>query len=109
MSDAIVVEYSGDSDKHRPKEKKLKRITDSTMTQYEYAKLLSVRARQLQLGMEPKVSVDSNVPYNPIEIAKQEISERVIPLVIVRKIPDYKNKNNFREEIWTIKELNIRD
>ena len=110
MSDTIVVEYTNGNTGHRPlKEKSLKRVSDSTMTQYEYAKLLSVRARQLQLGMEPKITVDSNAPYNPIEIAKQEISDRVIPLVIVRKIPDYKNKDKFREETWNIKELNIRD
>ena len=111
MSNFIVLECKGSSANKRTvvKEKNIKRITDSTITPYEYTKLLSVRSKQLQLGFEPKVYVEPDKPYNPIEIAKREINERVVPLVVVRKIPDYKNTNGYREETWNIKELNIRD
>lgn len=106
--DFIVIDVV---DSKQPKtSKKVKhdtRVTDATMTPNEYARLLSHRARQLKTGATPTIDWDGR--FDPIAIAKEEISQRRIPLVIIRKIPDAKNETGFRDEIWDVKELNIRD
>ena len=48
-------------------------------------------------------------PYDPIAIAKREIELRVVPLVVVRRIPDLKSPLGYKEEIWELKNLDIRD
>lgn len=92
------------------KPKKEKKVTDATMTQYEYSKLLSYRATQLSYGIaKPEIYVNPNTMFDPIEIAKEEINQRVIPLNIVRHIPDGTQSKKKRDEVWSITELNIRD
>jgi len=112
MNDFIILEYVDDDNTKRLYNlNTTKRITDPTMTQYEYTKLLSVRAKQIQLGSKPLIEIDDNINKfkYAIEVAKKEINERVIPFYIVRKILDNKNEKGYREEKWNIRELNIRD
>lgn len=81
-----------------------KRKTSNFMTRYEYTKLISARAVQISNGGErgtPLVKIEG--VFDPIEIAKAELKERVIPLKIVRNLPDG------TVEEFSIDEINIRD
>ena len=82
-------------------DRKSSHTTRPYMTRYEYAKLVGCRALLIKEGDPPKVECEGM--YNPIEIAKKEIHERVIPLAIKRRLP------NGREEILYISDMNIRD
>ena len=106
----ILLEYvENDSNKNKNTHNRSKRITDPTMTQNEYTKLLLTRAKQIQLGEKPLIDIEHNHNNYAIESAKREINQRVIPFVIVRKLYDGKKESGYREEIWNIRELNIRD
>jgi len=108
MEDFLEISYVEDSDTHSlaPKERSTK-LTDNLITTYEYTKLLIHRARELKLGYKPMI--EWNGPYDPIAIAKREIELRVVSLVVVRRIPDLKSVSGYKEEIWELKNLNIRD
>lgn len=98
--EGITIEIVQDDRKEAKPLKKDTRKTSSYLTKYEYAKLLGFRALQLSHGSTPKVERDGRV--DNLEIAKEEINKRVIPLVVVRKLP------GGEKEIWKISELNIR-
>ena len=83
------------------------RITDSTITPNKYVRVLCRRTKQLQIGARPTIEWKDR--FDPIAIAKEEINQRRIPLVINRKIPDVTHETMFRDEIWEVKEMNIRD
>lgn len=108
MEDFLEISYVEDSDTHSlaPKERSTK-LTDNLITPYEYARLLMHRATELKLGYKPMI--EWNDSYDPIAIAKREIELRVVPLVVVRRIPDLKSGLGYKEEIWELKNLNIRD
>jgi len=74
------------------------RKTYNKMTKYEKTSLISVRAQQLAGGLKPLI--DSLVGLqNPIEIAKEELKQRKIPLVI------HRNVRGGKFEIWKVDEL----
>ena len=81
--------------------RKSSHTTRPYMTRYEYAKLVGCRALLIKEGDPPKVECEG--VFDPLEIAKKEIHERVIPLAIKRRLP------NGREEILYISDMNIRD
>jgi DNA-directed RNA polymerase subunit K/omega len=83
------------------------KVTDPVLNQYEYARLLSCRSKQLSLGFS--YEVEWNEPFDPIKIARHEIEQRVVPLFIERKIPDASEPNGYRIEIWDLKDMDIRD
>ena len=74
------------------------RKTYNRMTKYEKTSLVSVRAQQLANGLKPLI--DSLEGFrNPIEIAKEELKQRKIPLVI------HRNVRGGKFEIWKVDEL----
>ena len=83
------------------------KITDNTMTPHEYTRLVGLRAEQLKMGKKPVINWAGD--FDPISIAKSEVKQRVVPIVIIRKIPDCNSKTGFRDEIWNPKDMNIRD
>lgn len=103
MDDYIEIEFA------EPKRVDCKeaKVTDANMTPNEYIQLLACRAQQLKYGAPPKVEWEQ--PFDPILIAKNEIRQRLIPLEIVRKIPDSFEPSGFRDEIWSVADMNIRD
>jgi DNA-directed RNA polymerase subunit K/omega len=116
MTDFLTIEYVDNSEGGGTFEDSIKlgdpsdtkpKVTDAMLTQYEYSALLSTRARQIATGSPIKVKW--NNPFNPIEIAKLEIEQRVVPLTIIRKIPDSNESLGYYEEKWNIRELDIRD
>lgn len=109
MEDFLEIQYTETHSQQVVYEKKKKntKVTDPIMTPYEYAKLLSVRAKQLSVGSPLKV--EWNGPYDPINIAKYEIEQRVCPLIIERHIPDASRPLGYRIEEWSLKDMDIRD
>ncbi|EMG46468.1 RPO26 DNA-directed RNA polymerases I [Candida maltosa Xu316] len=66
-----------------PKEK---RTTTPYMTKYERARILGTRA--LQISLNAPVLVDIEGETDPLQIAMKELTQRKIPLVIRRYLPD---------------------
>lgn len=68
------------------------RISQENFTKYELARVLGSRALQISHGATPLIKLDTatleKIGYNPIEIAKLELKEGVIPITVVRKLPN---------------------
>jgi DNA-directed RNA polymerase subunit K len=66
-------------------------IQAGKFTRFEKARLLGSRALQISMGapflvkMTPKMLEDAH--YNPVEIAKLEFAEGLMPIVIKRTLP----------------------
>lgn len=76
------------------------RITKKILTKYEYVRLLSERTVQLSEGASSMINNTENLSYK--EIAKLEIHNKVIPLIIERVLP------NGLKERFKISELEIK-
>ena len=66
------------------------RKTRPLMTKFERAKILSIRAQQIEAGMPVLISPDK-IPLNMVdtyEIAKLELKEKKTPIIICRNIGD---------------------
>lgn len=62
------------------------RTTTPYMTKYERARVLGTRA--LQISLNAPVLVDIEGETDPLQIAMKELTQRRIPLVIRRYLPD---------------------
>jgi DNA-directed RNA polymerase subunit K/omega len=76
-----------------------KRITKKYMTIYERVRLLGERATQLSYGAKPMIKNVGNL--DPKIIAKLELEAKLIPLIIIRTLP------NGLKEKWRVSELEI--
>ena len=63
-----------------------------TLTRFEKARIMGSRALQLSLGAPPFIDFSKNISTS-LEIAMEELYQRVIPIVIRRTLPygDYQN------------------
>lgn len=78
------------------------RITKPFITQYEYVRILGDRAKALSLGAKPMIKNADKL--NCKEIAKLEIKKGIIPLIIIRELP------NGLKEKWKVHEFkNYKD
>jgi DNA-directed RNA polymerase subunit K/omega len=77
------------------------KISKPILTKYEFVRLLTDRTKQLAQGA--KHMLKNTQELSSKEIAKLEIKECVIPLIIERPIP------NSKSERWKITELYIPD
>lgn len=63
-------------------------------TKYEKARILGSRALQIGMGAPFLIKVDDKklkeLKYNPIEIAKLEFNEGILPIAIKRRLPPKK-------------------
>ena len=81
---------------HQPTE--IKNVIDAvttgppTLTRFEKARIMGSRALQLSLGAPPFIDFSKNISTS-LEIAMEELHQRVIPIVIRRTLPngDYQN------------------
>jgi len=73
------------------------RITKPIMTKYEMVRLLGIRTRQIALGAKPMIKNTDNLSSK--EIAALELKMNMIPLIIIRPLP------NGRKEYWKVSEL----
>jgi DNA-directed RNA polymerase subunit K/omega len=65
--------------------------THEKFTKYEKARILGSRALQISMGAPFLIKLSeeqlAKISYNPIEIAKLEYSQGVIPIAIKRMLP----------------------
>lgn len=73
------------------------RITKPFLTKYERVRILGDRTQQLTLGAKPMIKNAEDL--TPKQIAELELKNNIIPLIIVRPLP------NGKKEKWYIKEL----
>lgn len=76
------------------------KTTTKYMTKYERARILGTRALQISKGAPVLVAVTGDTT-DPLEIAKLELKERKIPIVIRRFLPDGSHED------WSLDELVI--
>ena len=64
----------------------------TTLTRFEKARIMGSRALQLSLGAPPFIDFSKNISTS-LEIAMEELHQKVIPIVIRRTLPngDYQN------------------
>lgn len=55
------------------------------LTKYEKTKILGVRARQIEMGSEPRIKYTKT--ETPIDIAERELKLKKLPFKIKRKLP----------------------
>ena len=56
------------------------------MTRFENTRLISARALQISYGAPPLVKPKKEM--TPIDIAKEELEKNVLPLVVLRSLPN---------------------
>ncbi|KAG4304612.1 hypothetical protein PORY_002005 [Pneumocystis oryctolagi] len=74
-----------------------KRRTTPYMTKYEKARILGTRS--LQISMNAPVLVDLEGETDPLQIAMKELSQKKIPLLVRRYLPDGSYED------WAVSEL----
>uniref|UniRef100_A0A7E5A0J3 RPB6 homolog n=1 Tax=Panagrellus redivivus TaxID=6233 RepID=A0A7E5A0J3_PANRE len=75
------------------------RVTSTTMTKYERARLLGARALQIAMGAPVQVELEGET--DPLEIARKELKVNKLPIRIRRYLPD----GSYEE--WSSEELHI--
>uniref|UniRef100_A0A914EQL7 RPB6 homolog n=1 Tax=Acrobeloides nanus TaxID=290746 RepID=A0A914EQL7_9BILA len=77
------------------------KVTTPFMTKYERARILGTRALQIAMGAPVMVELEGET--DPLEIARKELKDRKIPIIIRRYLPD----GSFED--WGVDELHITD
>lgn len=77
------------------------RVTTPFMTKYERARVLGTRALQIAMGAPVMVELEGEI--DPLEIARKELKEQKVPIIIRRYLPD----GSFED--WGIEELHVTD
>jgi DNA-directed RNA polymerase subunit K/omega len=73
------------------------RITKPFLFEFERVRILGERAKQISMGAKPMLK---NIEtYDPKRIAKMELEQKILPLIILRELPDG------RIEKWKVSEL----
>ena len=70
------------------------------LTRYEKAKILGLRAKQINHGSKPFIKVPRDM-INGITIANKELEEKKIPFIIRRPLP------NGGSEYWNVSDLEV--
>ncbi len=67
-------------------------IGPPTLTRFEKARIMGARALQLSLGAPPFIEIPKTANIS-LDIALEELEQRVIPIIIRRRLPngDYQN------------------
>jgi len=73
------------------------RISCNRLTKYEMVRILGERTKQLTMGAKPLVKNYNNLSYE--KIAEEELKLNMIPLKIIRPLP------NGKFELWLLEEL----
>jgi DNA-directed RNA polymerases I, II, and III subunit RPABC2 len=78
-------------------EEAVTRFTSPILTKFERAKILGVRAQQI--SMSAPIMVEYGDETDSVEIARKELKEKKIPLIVLRRLPD----NTY--EKWAVRDL----
>lgn len=74
--------------------------TNPFLSKYERTKILGQRTKQLNSGAKPFISVPPNIIDNYL-IAQMELTEKKIPVIIRRPLP------NGKSEYWKLQDLEV--
>jgi DNA-directed RNA polymerase subunit K/omega len=96
MDDDDVIEFENINDTEKII-KKNGRMTKPFLEKYEVVKLLAIRSKQLAQGAKAMIKDTHDMSHK--EIAKEELKLKVMPLILVRPIP------NSEPEKWFLREL----
>ncbi len=73
-------------------------IPEGHFTKYEKARMIGSRALQISMGAPLLVKLNKkqlgDLKYNPVEIAKLEFKEGMIPMTVKRPHPHQKRQGN---------------
>lgn len=89
----VTIETGSQTDPSTSKENKIRK-SKKIMTKYEIAEVIAERARQIELGIVPNISLESKNIYNkrgeidPALLAEEELRQGKTPFVIKRYFPD---------------------
>lgn len=70
------------------------------LTKYEYARVVGIRAKQINNGADPFIEIDSDI-IDGYTIAKMEVERKILPFIIARPMP------NGAKEYWRLKDLEL--
>ena len=70
------------------------------LTRYEKAKIIGVRAKQLNNGADTFIDIHNNM-IDGLTIAEEELKQKKIPFIIRRPLP------NGASEYWKVKDLEM--
>lgn len=77
---------------------KKKKTEEPRFTKYENARILGSRALQISMGAPYLVKLSKKkleeLNYNPLSIAKLEMEAGVIPITVVRPLPEVKHEHS---------------
>jgi DNA-directed RNA polymerase subunit K/omega len=93
-------EEEQEKNKHKHISKYVKpeeRVTKPFLFEFERVRILGERAKQISLGAKPMLKNIEN--YDPKMIARMELQNKILPLIILRELPDG------RIEKWKVSEL----
>jgi DNA-directed RNA polymerase subunit K/omega len=76
--------------------------TISILTKYEKTRVLGLRAKQINQGADPFISVADDILEGYV-IAEMELEKKAIPFIIVRPLPGGK------KEYWKLQDLEVVD
>lgn len=93
------VAVTDDNDQIPIELKNEQRITDPTLTNYEFVRILGIRAKQIAMGSKVMLKTDNIDKLSYMDLAKYELEKKISPIKIIRHLP-----NNFYEK-WKLSEL----
>ena len=70
------------------------------MTKYEYARIIGIRAKQINNGADPFIKVNRGI-IDGFTIAKMEMEQKKVPFIIARPLP------NGSREYWKVQDLEM--
>ena len=73
------------------------RLNNNKLSNYERTRIIGTRATQISRGSKPFIKNYENL--SPIEIANQELNNFLVPIKLVRPMP------NGTKEVWSISEF----
>ncbi|CAO4365230.1 Protein CBR-RPB-6 [Caenorhabditis briggsae] len=76
-------------------------VTTPFMTKYERARVLGTRALQIAMGAPVMVELEGET--DPLEIARKELKQRRVPIIIRRYLPDGSYED------WPTEQLQLAD
>ena len=89
---------------------------DSQFTKYELARILGARALQIAMDAPLLLKISEAeleaINFNPIEIAKRELSANVLPITVNKPLPkkkEIKLKKLSKEELEAIKNRELEE
>ncbi|MBC8495703.1 DNA-directed RNA polymerase subunit K [archaeon] len=78
------------------------RLEEGEFTKYEMARMIGSRSLQIAMGAPFLLKISpkklEEMKYNPVEVAKLEFHEGVLPITVKRILPHNKKENKEQSE-----------